>query len=150
MQLRPSTRARPQLQRAGHEACNPRRKQRLRGIYPAPFDKTWNALVDVFNAENWPIDQIDKDSGFVSTSWGDIAAHPGWADCGKAALATDIRREGSFRVFVREEPSGTRVDVTSAFQVLREVLGGSRGYSSCTSTGILEQRIHVLLLSNLR
>jgi hypothetical protein len=119
-------------------------------IYPAPFDATWNALVDVFNQEGWPIDQIDKQSGFISTGWADTGNHPGWSDCGSAALAIDRQREGAFRIFVREEPGGTRVDITSNFRILREGMGQRLNYDSCNSTGMIEQRIHVLLLSNLR
>lgn len=38
-------------------------------LFDAPYDETWNAVVEVFANSSYPIKAIEKESGFISTDW---------------------------------------------------------------------------------
>lgn len=116
----------------------------------APFDRAWNAVIDVFAAEVITIETMERASGFVVASRGalprrtraDSASVLRMADCGRikatafgGQLPTQfLPNSAKYNVLVREGGEGTRVLVTAKF--MREERSGA---SECSSKGAFEQ-----------
>lgn len=117
-----------------------------RADIPAPYDRTWTALVRTLAHQNVPLRAIARDSGVIASD--DFVAPIGvYADCGRIS---DDRIEGealvAFTIFA--EPNGveTRVQVNSKMRTN----GHRRGSSGklrpmpvyqCASTGRFEANL---------
>ena len=77
----------------------------------ASFDRTWNAVIDVFAERNIPIATIDKSSGFVATTALGVAdpkeTTQQWADCGNLPAT-----RATYNVLVRGTGDHSTVKVT--------------------------------------
>lgn len=114
------------------------------------YDEVWDALVKVFHDEGWPTETVAKDSGLISTPWGGLNRKPGWVDCGPGSnFAIDRNKTGRFSVLVRETAATITVNISTDFRIYREGIFQSYSEDQCVSTGMLEQRIKVLVTSNL-
>lgn len=80
----------------------------------ASFDKTWNAVVDVFADRNIPIRTIDRSSGFIATEPLGVSEDegPDWADCGSGEGGEVSPVRAIYNVRVRGDSSATTVRVT--------------------------------------
>ena len=88
----------------------------------ADFGAGWDAVIDIFGERTWAIDNMERDSGLITTDWmiaGDMSGS--YMDCGSAGLSSD--RNHTHRT--------TRA------------LGSGAGHLvQCVSTGVLEREIH--------
>ena len=112
------------------------------------YDSVWEAVVDLFAERQWPIEQLEKDSGLITTSWvpSDLE---GASDCGSSGVGLNFsgisNNSVRFNVVVRDNDSTVAVIVNTSWRATR----GS-DMLTCTSTGLLESRIHESLRSTVR
>lgn len=111
---------------------------------PAGYDATWAAVVDVFGENNWAIANLEKDSGIITTDWMRLDGEGGQADCGDSGLAIEHGREVRFNVLVRGDDETAEVTVNTTLREYRSFDGRSF-YADCTSTGVIEGRIHAMV-----
>lgn len=110
--------------------------ERTTTITASSFDAVWTAVIDVFGDRGWAIDNMEKDSGFISTDWMTLAySDRNVLDCGGAGLSVDSDAV-RFNVVVRPADNGASMTVNTTYQV-------NRCYScapvQCVSTGVLEK-----------
>lgn len=98
----------------------------------APFDRTWNAVIDIFTTSDLPIATIDKSSGLIAASSLGIGMTDGnnWASC--PGIIGPPASRGTFNVVVRQGVMGTDVRVTASF---------SNQHAPCRSKGVFERWI---------
>jgi hypothetical protein len=107
------------------------------------FDKSWNAVIDMFGERSWTIANMEKASGFINSDWMN-ADQTAYVDCGSPGITTEGQRQGRFNVVVREATGGIGVTVNTAWRTTRE-FGGAATQIECTSTGVLEGEIFTQL-----
>jgi hypothetical protein len=97
----------------------------------APFGKTWNAIIDVFAADNIPIRTMDRASGFISTDplGVTLSASETFADCG-TVIGLPIHADRSTYNIVARGDSSATVKATIRFTAT-----SSGTLRECTSTG---------------
>lgn len=108
----------------------------------APFDRTWNAVIDMFAARNIPISTIDKSSGFIATQQlrtGKEAAP--WADCGSDMGIGIVPTNATYNVLVRGDSTASTVRVTVSWAVIvppsTSPFAATPNYQ-CVTTGVWE------------
>jgi hypothetical protein len=104
----------------------------------ASFDDTWGALIDVFADRSWPIQNMAKDSGLITTDW--MNADDSFADCGGSGIASTHGTSVRFNVRVKGAAS-TEITVNATFREERSFDGQHR-FVDCESKGIVEATIH--------
>lgn len=113
-------------------------------VVDADFATVWDALVEMFGERVWVIDNLDRESGIVTTDWmlANDEAHS-YMDCGSGFFDSDRDHVFRFNVILRESGSETSVTVNSAHRTTRYPLGEEPGeLVTCVSTGVLERMIH--------
>ena len=104
----------------------------------APFEKTWNAVIDVFASQSIPISTIDKSSGLIVSSGfflsGDVAKN--WATCGRGLINLNWAKRADFNVLVRATGTGSSARVTARWT--------QDGYE-CPTTGTWERGFQLRL-----
>jgi hypothetical protein len=118
-------------------ACFPKVQYRTPGPEPerpptvvaAPFDKAWNAVIDVFARENTPIQTLEKASGFIVAERAVIpylrpdeyAFAVSLADCGAIMYPQEGRwrdfapTSAKYNIVVRSQGEQSTVRVTAKF-----------------------------------
>ncbi len=116
--------------------------------FSGDLNAAWNAVIDAFGSAQWPISQIEKESGLIVTDW--IRSAYEFSDCGTVGEQTYNR--------VLELPVGSAAG-TGVLQVRFNVIVRSVGDDSvsvtvnsvhrstmeaftCVSTGQVERIIH--------
>jgi hypothetical protein len=112
----------------------------------ASFDDTWTVLIDVFADRSWPIQNMAKDSGLITTDW--MKADDGFADCGGSGIASTHGTFVRFNVRVKGAAS-TEVTVNATFREERSFDGQHR-LVDCESKGIVEATIHDEIAKRIR
>lgn len=110
-------------------------------VTAASYDATWSAVIEVFASHNWPIQNMEKDSGLITTDWMSLDGYEHGADCGSAPLASKNGRGVRFNVLVREADGGARVTVNTTMREARS-FDGNHFMVDCQSTGALEAAVH--------
>lgn len=111
-------------------------------LYESDFDAVWTAVIEAFADNSWPIDNMEKDSGLITTDWmSGNNRSPALADCGKDMVGEPA--EGAkgevflkFNVFVKTVGGGSEVRVNCMFKT-KEQYGGK----TCYSQGVLEAQL---------
>jgi len=113
----------------------------VRHAYQAPFDAVWEATVQVFAEHNIPIENIEKDSGIISTDWALVQKDD--SDCGGTGMFYHRDRQGQFNVFIHEVGNrAIEVQVNTQFRVsVYDLNGRYTGLKTCSSTGTIESAI---------
>jgi hypothetical protein len=115
------------------------------------FDPLWQAVIETFADLNLPIDNMEKDSGLITTDWIDFTGqtNEGYCDCGKLGVDREENREGKFNVFVKRiDAISCEVKVNCVYQQKHySPLDGKSYTRQCISTGILEAGIFDLIRS---
>lgn len=127
------------------EAPEPRGFDRETTI-PAHIDEVWSAVIDVLGERDWPIDHLERASGFVGTDWVTSgwltpAPHVGYLDCG-GALSFGKREDlsahhGRFNVVLCESVDGVVLKINSTWRAYRDAQ-----WVDCVSTGLIEDELH--------
>ncbi len=110
--------------------------------YPgATFTEVWDLVIDVFGDRNWAIDNLERDSGIITTDWM-RADNVSYQDCGSPGfLSSDSDHMGRFNVVVRETEDGVSIRVTTSWQATRSSENDT-SIVECLSTGVLERELH--------
>ena len=111
--------------------------------YPgASFGDVWDLVIDVFGDRNWAIDNLERDSGIITTDWMS-ADNVSYQDCGSPGfLSSDSDHMGRFNVVVRETDDGVSMRVTTSWEATRSSDDDEISIVECLSTGILERELH--------
>ena len=109
----------------------------------ASLDDTWEAVIDAFGESNWPIEEMERASGFISTDWVGVTTSQLVAgmDCGRAqGLGSTDGHMARFNGVVREQGVGeTEVTVNTSLRANRVALSGRiTEVVTCTSRGVIE------------
>jgi len=119
----------------------------------ATFDEVWPAVIESFAELNLPIQNVEKDSGLITTDWISFTGQKNtdYCDCGGLGISVERSREGRFNVFVkRTSDSSCEVVVNCIYrQTLETIKGTLAGTRSCVSTGILEADMFEIIKSKL-
>jgi len=119
-------------------------------VYEASYDDVWEAVIDVFAENDWPIQTLEKDSGIISTSRATMDKDSNWSECDTGMFGNLRDKAGSFNVRVREVGSGqSSLTVTTTFEAGMSGIGGYER-KPCVSTGQLEMQIQYLVRQKLR
>ena len=106
----------------------------------APFNKTWNTVIDYFTTSNIPISVIDRSSGLIVTRelWiGEIDASK-WADCGKDMNGEPFSPAYAiYNVVVRGDSVASTVRTTTKWFGRKTQAGPTADYY-CVSRGVWE------------
>lgn len=119
-------------------------------VFEKDFDVVWDATVEWFASNNTPIDNVDKDSGLISSNYG-LNPGSGVIDCGQPTGNVGINKaafqdvNANINVIVREQnDERTRATVNifgEALVVVRDGYGrlASSASVNCVSTGDYEE-----------
>lgn len=110
------------------------------------FDEVWPAVIETLAELNIPIDNLEKDSGLITTDWLGFGAS--YCDCGDPGITSQAQPTGKFNVFVKRAPHGVTVTVNARYKTIRTFLDESSEIH-CVSTGKLEETIEVSIASKL-
>jgi uncharacterized lipoprotein len=109
---------------------------------PLDYEATWAKVIDLFSERGWSIDNIDKDSGLITTDWMNLDAdRDTFADCGGSGLATVSGTQMRFNVRVKPLVTTTELTVNAKFRQLRS-LNSTVGEVECSSRGAVEAMVH--------
>lgn len=112
----------------------------------APFEKTWNAVIDILGNDNIPVTTLDKNSGFVVAertrivyaSKAERDAVLALADCGGNGLGmTFVPTSARYNIVVRPNGNATTVKATASYQ--------SPAAAGCTSKGTFETQLETAI-----
>ena len=121
-------------------------------VVSAGFDRVWDAAIDAFADNSWPIATIDRSSGIIVAE--DVGVLPTFMDCGVTTSRGEMSYAynfTSFNVVIRQEDSSpeTRLRVnTGNLRGGVRTLGGIQD-RDCVSTGLAEALIHDTILRKL-
>ncbi len=110
--------------------------------YPgAAFTEVWDLVIDVFGDRNWAIDNLERDSGIITTDWM-RADNVSYQDCGSPGfLSSDSDHMGRFNIVVRQTDDGVSMRVTTSWEATRSS-DDEISIVECLSTGIFERELH--------
>ena len=109
--------------------------------FDAGYDDVWAAIIDTFGMMQLPIDNVEKDSGLITTDWLSFEVDDGYADCGKGGFGRAVRDlVGRFNVVARDANGTVSVTVNTLYEANRvDVLNPEISSEvRCYSTGVLE------------
>lgn len=107
------------------------------------FDSTWQALIDIFVEEEWHFDNVEKDSGVITTEWLVLFDdnETTYADYGSCGLMIPIEDQVRFNVLVRRTASTSTLEINAKFRQFRQLSDTIRYYNG-NSKGALEREIY--------
>ncbi len=110
----------------------------------ASFARTWDAVIDQFAAQNIPIHNMERASGFISTDALSVSPSDGltWADCGKNIYGTIPATHATYNVLVRGDSAKSTVKAT-----VRWTAGAAGALVECSTRGVWEGAIEAKILS---
>ena len=112
----------------------------------ASFGRTWDAAIDVFAAQNVPIQTLDRSSGLIvaqplSIAMSDQSISTAWADCGdNGQHVRFVPSMAYYNVLVRGDSTHATVHVTAKWVSV----GGGRTVS-CSTKGVFEINFETLV-----
>lgn len=120
----------------------------------AAFNEVWQAVIESFAEFQFPIMNMEKDSGLITTDWIDFTGQKNtdYADCGKPVFGlAEGSRNGRFNVFVkRTSANSCEVKVNCMYrQTLVKLNGDFYKNKSCISTGKLEADMFEIVKSKI-
>jgi hypothetical protein len=55
---------------------------------PSDYDVVWEAIIEFFAENNWPIDTLEKASGIISSEWVGLPRKTEICDCGGSGITS--------------------------------------------------------------
>jgi len=120
------------------------------------FDSVWQAVIETFAESMLPIENMEKDSGLITTGWISFPGqtNEGDCDCGKLGMYVEQSREGKFNVFVKRiDADNQEVKITCSYQQKYYLAIDEDRQTltrKCLSTGNLEAKLFGLIRSKAR
>lgn len=115
------------------------------------YDSAWSALVETFAELQLPIDNMEKDSGLITTDWIEFTGqtNEGYCDCGGLGINIEINRLGKFNVFMKKDTENScKMTVNSQWEQTYR-FGDDVYKRKCVSTGKLEREIFDIVTKKL-
>lgn len=116
------------------------------------YDETWTAIVDFLSENNVPLDNVDKDSGLITSERARSQQSGPFIDCGDLEggyYTWEVGREDvSQNINIRarkidEKTTRVHADVFGSGVIYGYSMGDERPYDAqCVSTGELEQSLY--------
>jgi len=121
----------------------------------APFDGVWQAVIETFADLQLPIQNMEMDSGLITTDWIDFSSEKSkeYSDCGEIKFGlVEGGRSGKFNVFVKRIlDNSCEVMVNCMYRQTQVKLNGDfYKNKDCVSTGKLEADMFELIKSKLK
>lgn len=120
------------------------------------FDLVWQAVIESFAELQLPIQNMEKDSGLITTDWIDFKGQKNtdYCDCGGLGINVERSRNGRFNVFVKNiSKNSCEIKVNCIYQqTIQPVTAKAWDAIStrkCISTGKLEKDMFELIKSKL-
>lgn len=116
------------------------------------YDKVWAAVVETFAELQIPIDNMEKDSGLITTDWIDFSGQTNedYCDCGSLGINTEVNRTGRFNVFVRKvSEKSCEMRVNTMYEQRFRFGNGPLYKRTCVSTGNLEKETYAMVVEKL-
>lgn len=118
-----------------------------------PFDDVWQAVIESFAELQLPIENMEKDSGLITTDWIDFTGQKNtdYCDCGGLGMNIEVNRVGKFNVFVKKTSGDScEIQINCMYQqTIRDALSEITTKRKCVSTGNLEAEMFNLIKSKL-
>ena len=108
------------------------------------YDSVWSAVIETFAELQIPIDNMEKDSGLITTDWIDFTGqtNEGYCDCGKLGINIEQSRTGKFNAFLKKiAEDSCEMTVNCMFEQMFS-FGEDTYKRKCVSTGNLEREIY--------
>lgn len=119
-----------------------KRRVETTAVVRTTYDQAWDAVIDLFSERNWAIQNMDRDSGLITTDWMSLGSEADtFADCGGSGIASVGETAVRFNVRVKPGETATSVAVNASFRQLRSFDGVSRTVE-CVSKGTVEALVH--------
>ncbi len=117
------------------------------------FDLVWQATIESFAMLQLPIQNMEKDSGLITTDWISFMGQKNtdYCDCGGLGMSIERSRAGRFNVFVKKiSENSCEVKVNCIYeQTYEETLIDTIYKRKCVSTGKLETDMFELIKSKI-
>jgi len=140
----------PTLIASGCATAPVQRDIRTNLVVPTDFGTVWDASIELLAEYTYPIENMDRDSGFIDTEWINFGPEgEEYMDCGGTGLFTyDLQTRSEFNFLIREAGDGrTSVRVNSAHARWRVTIAETGYWVPCVSTGVLERQVHEQILA---
>ena len=115
------------------------------------YDSVWSAVIETFAELQIPIDNMEKDSGLITTDWIDFTGQTNedYCDCGNLGINIERSRTGKFNAFLkRDAENSCKLTVNCQFEQTFS-FGDNLYKRKCVSTGTLEREIYDRVLAKL-
>lgn len=118
----------------------------------ADYDAVWSALIETFAELQLPIENMEKDSGLITTDWIEFTGqtNEGYCDCGGLGINIEVNRLGKFNVFVKKVTENSSEMTVNCMYEQTIRFGDTVNRRKCISTGNLEQEMRDLVTSKIR
>lgn len=113
-----------------------------------PYDSAWIAVVETFADLQLPIQNMEKDSGLITTDWIDFTGQTNeeYCDCGGLGINKEVERKGRFNVFVKKvNEDSCEIKVNCMFEQVIRFGEYAPSRRKCVSTGNLEAEMFRLI-----
>jgi uncharacterized lipoprotein len=121
---------------------SPRDSEYGRLMIRAPFDATWDQLVDLVDERGWPIADVAKAAGLIDTEWMQVESSSAYHDCGAPGTNTDTNYLGRFKFVVHESVGrvpGMYVTLNTSWRAYPG--SDASKFVECNTTGVLERHL---------
>jgi len=115
------------------------------------YDSVWSALIETFAELQLPIDNMEKDSGLITTDWVEFRGQTNedYCDCGSSGIYMEINRLGKFNVFVKKSTENScKMTVNTMWEQTLQ-FSDTVSKRKCVSTGNLEKEIYDLVTAKI-
>jgi hypothetical protein len=118
--------------------------QEKRRAFPQPFSEVWSAVVDVIATLGFSLEAMEKESGLITTSPGQISIE--YVNCGSSLFTVTTEARGKLNLYVKAETDlSTVVQINTFFEGLNQGIG--EYWLRCESNGKLESELFSLVES---
>lgn len=116
------------------------------------YDSTWSAVIETFAELQLPIDNMEKDSGLITTDWIEFTGqtNEGYCDCGGLGINIEVNRLGKFNIFVRKTTEDSCQMTVNCMYEQTIKFADSISRRKCVSTGNLEREIFNLVTTKIK
>jgi hypothetical protein len=115
------------------------------------YDAVWSALIETFAELQLPIDNMEKDSGLITTDWIEFTGQTNedYCDCGGLGINIEVNRLGKFNVFMKKVTEDScQMTINCTYEQTIK-FGDNVAKRKCMSTGNLEKEMYDLVLARL-
>jgi hypothetical protein len=116
----------------------------IRVMIGAPYDATWEQVVDLVRERGWPIADQAKAGGVINTEWMQVEDSSAYYDCGAARTDTDAEYMGRLNFVIRQRVhriAGMDITVNTSWRAYPASDASRETFAECKTTGVLERHL---------